>query len=154
MSSLPRIINSLLIPLSARPMLLPQAAIAEVIKPVPVRALAGAAQWLDGVFDWRREQIPLVSLEEMCGVDVPAVQPTRYVVLYGVEGHAGLGFYALKSYGIPRSLKISAEALLKGDGEGFDCEFASAHVLHDGQPAFIPNLGTIEAAIRAQLQRM
>lgn len=154
MSSLPRFINSLLIPLAGRPMLLPQAAVAEVIKPVPLRELPGSASWLDGVFDWRREQVPLVSVDEMCEGAPPPALPSRYVVLYGVDGHPGLGFYALKAYGIPRSLKANADSLLKGDAEGFDCELVSAHVLSDGQPAFIPDLSAIEGLIRAQLQRM
>lgn len=150
-----RVINSLLIPLGRSSLLLPQASIAEVVAPQPVRRLEAAAPWLEGVFEWRHEQVPLISLDRMCG-NAPAEgqRPSRYVVLYGVEGYPGLAFYAVESFGLPRSMKLVPESLLKRDGGDFECDIVAEHVLADDQTAFIPDTGVIERAIRAQLQRL
>lgn len=156
MAQAPGIINSLLIPLSRQRLLVPQAAVAEVVAPEELRALPGGAPWLAGVFDWRSEQIPVVSVESMCNSDFAdnGQRPSRYVVLYGIEGFAGLAFYAVEAFGIPRSLRIQPEALLRGEVGDFDCDLVASHVLADGDPAFIPETGVIERAIRAQLQRL
>lgn len=150
-----RVIDSLLIPLGRTNLLLPQAAVAEVVAPQPVRRLEQAAPWLVGVFEWRREQVPLISLELMCSAAQGQEQrPSRYIVLYGVEGYPGLAFYAVESYGLPRSMKLVPESLLKREGGDFDCDIVAEHVLADDQGAFIPDTGVIERAIRAQLQRL
>lgn len=156
MAQAPGMINSLLIPLAAQRLLVPQAAVAEVVAPEALRELPGSASWLAGVFDWRSEQIPVVSIEAMCDPERGAAgeRPSRYVVLYGVEGFAGLAFYAVEAFGIPRSMRIQPDGLLRGEVGEFDCDLVASHVLAEGDPAFIPETGVIERAIRAQLQRL
>lgn len=149
-----RLVNSLTVPLAQNTLLLPQAAIAEVVRPEPLRELEHAADWLRGVFDWRTEQIPLVSLEAMCGVPVGDKAVNRYVVLYALEQIPGLAYYAVEARGIPRSLRAEARSLQPGEVGSFECDIVQSHVLAAGEPAFIPSLAVIERSIRAQLQRL
>jgi chemosensory pili system protein ChpC len=154
MSANPNIVSSLLIPLAGARMLIPQSGIAEVIRPGRLRELETEAPWLMGVFEWRAEQVPLVSLEGMCHGSRPREEPSRYVVLYGVEHIPGLSFYAIEAQGIPRSLKLEPSMVLDAETGVFDCDVAAQHVVAAGEPAFMPDLSVIERGIRAQLQRM
>ncbi len=154
MDAAPRLINSLTVPLAENTLLLPQAAIAEVVRPEPLRQLEHAADWLRGVFDWRTEQIPLVSLEAMCGIPASEEDVNRFVVLYALEQIPGLAYYAVEARGIPRSLRAEARSLQPGQVGSFECEIVQSHVMAAGEPAIIPNLAVIERSIRAQLQRL
>lgn len=154
MDAAPRLINSLTVPLAGHTLLLPQAAVAEVVRPEPLRELEKSASWLRGVFDWRTEQIPLISLELMCGQALPAEEANRFVVLYALEQIPGLAYYGVEARGIPRSLRAEARSVLPGDAGSLECEIVQSHVMAAGEPAFIPNLAVIERSIRAQLQRL
>jgi chemosensory pili system protein ChpC len=153
-STAARVVPSLMIPLASGRMLVPQAAVAEVIRPERLRQLSAEVPWLLGVFDWRTEQVPLISLEGMCRHARPPEEASRYVILYGVERIPGLSFYAIEAQGIPRSMKLEESMLRETDVVEFDCDVAASHVLADGQPAFLPDLSAIERGIRAELQRL
>jgi chemosensory pili system protein ChpC len=154
MEAATRLVNSLTVPLAEQVLLLPQAAIAEVVRPEALRQLEHGAPWLRGVFDWRTEQIPLVSLEWMCGQEIDSEGVNRFVVLYALEQIPGLAYYAVEARGIPRSMRIDSRGLLPGEVDRFECDIVQSHVLVDGEHAFIPNLAVIERSIRAQLQRL
>ncbi len=155
MAAIPELINSLVIPLNVQNLVLPQAALAELIARQDVRDVPGTADWLKGFFDWRGQQIPLVSLEAMCGRSggVPT-KDSRFVVIYGLENIPGLAFFALEVQGIPHPVKLSSDNLMVGGVKDQDCAVVAANVIAEGEPGIIPNLARIEQMLRAELQRL
>jgi len=116
-------IRSLLIPISTAWLLVPNAVVAEVLPDqVPDKPLGQG--WLPGLFTWRNQTVPLLSLENYAHLALPThtadTSPTlaeaqkerRIVVLYGLR--PGLPFYALQAQSIPLSVTIKASDLVDG----------------------------------------
>jgi len=149
------IINSLIVPLCEQQFVIPQTGLAEVIAREMPETVGSEAQWLKGLINWRGQQIPVVSLEELCGRngDV-ASKDSRYVVLYGVEKIPGLNYYAVEVSGIPHPVKLADANILQGGVKDQDCELVAFNVLVDGEEAVILNTALLERKISEQLQRL
>ena len=149
------IINSLIIPLYEQQFIVPQTGLAEVISRETPEPVGSAASWLKGMIHWRGQQIPVVSLEELCGRQGSAVtKNSRYVVLYGVEKIPGLNYYAVEVSGIPHPIKLADTNMLKGGTQDRDCELVAFNVLADGNEAVLFNTSLLERRISEQLQRL
>ena len=149
------IINSLMVPLYEQQFIVPQAGLAEVLARETPEPVGSAASWLKGMIHWRGQQIPVVSLEELCGRQGSAVtKNSRYVVLYGVENIPGLNYYAVEVSGIPHPIKLGDSNMRKGGVKDRDCAFVAFNVLADGNEAVIFNTLLLERKISEQLQRL
>jgi len=135
-------LNCLLLPLSDRILLLPSAAVAEVIrypgKPEPVN---NAPAWLLGRINWRGLELPLVSFEAASGKLLPS-QGRQMAVLNLSSGQGALKFYALLLQGFPRPLRVD-EQLPCSDAPLLPLEL-SAVSLANGKIGKIPNLPALE----------
>ena len=148
-------INSLIIPLSGQKMVVPQTGLAEVISRSPATELEGGAAWLRGTINWRGQQIPVVSLEQMCGREAPEItKDSRYVVLYAIERIPGLSYYAVEVSGIPHPLRLHDGNLLKGGSGEAGCKAVAMNVLAEGEEAMLLDNRYIEQEISGQLQRL
>ncbi len=147
-------INSLLIPITDQQVLVPQTGLVEVIPREMIQPVKGAEPWLRGMIQWRGQQIPTISLEQMCGRQPRASKDSRYVVLYAIEQIPGLQWYAVEVSGIPHPLRLAPEQLVKGGTRDSDCEIVAANVIADGQEAVILDPAAIERRIGEQLARL
>ncbi|RMG56687.1 MAG: chemotaxis protein CheW, partial [Gammaproteobacteria bacterium] len=147
-------INSLLIPITDQNVLIPQTGLAEVIPREMIQPLKGVEPWLRGMIQWRGQQIPTISVEEMCGRHPRASKDSRYVVLYAIEQIPGLQWYALEVSGIPHPLRLTPDQVIKGGTRDADCEIVAANVIADGQEAVILDPSVIERRIGEQLARL
>jgi chemosensory pili system protein ChpC len=149
------IINSLIVPLNEQQFIVPQTGLAEVISRETPEAVGGDAQWLKGLITWRGQQIPVISLEELCGREASdKSKDSRFVVLYGVEGIPGLNYYAVEVSGIPHPIKLADANMLMGGAKDKDCSFVAFNVLAEGEEAILLNTSLIERKISEQLQRL
>jgi chemosensory pili system protein ChpC len=148
-------INSLIVPLNGQNLLLPQSAMAEVVARQPLRPFEGDIDWLRGFVEWRGQQVPVVSVETICGRSGGEVTTnSRYVVLYGVESIPGLQFYALEVAGIPHPVKLQSPDVIEGGVKDQDCQVVVRNVMADGQPCVIPDLQRLEYMIKGQMERL
>ena len=143
--TLPTEIPSLMVPLSGRPWLVPNLAVAEIVPfnaPVPE---AGRPQWFLGHIMWRGVKVPVVSVMQLRGEDEDIPPEARIAVFNGLGGE--LPFYGVISHGIPRLVRVRAQ-----DVEGTDgmyTPFDDAFVAVGGELAIIPNLLQVESTILA-----
>jgi len=149
-------IQSLIIPLRHNNMVLPQTSIAEVISVPEVKELHGEQPWFTGHFNWRNQQVPLISIERMCGIgnQDPINRARRLAVLYGLEKHPGLEFYAIEIQAIPHPVLLGNEDLVAIDEVTDDSGIIDAHVQAIGIKSFIPNLVTIEDQLKQLLEKI
>lgn len=144
-------VRCLVVPLQGgRSLLLPNAAVAEV---VPYRAPENPdpqAPWRLGSVDWRGQQLQVLAFETLCGD--PFARPGRgaqLVVLNAIGAQAGTGYYALAASAIPHLLVVAAETLqggaAPGDGAGSPV-LLEARV--DDRPVSIPDLEALEARLQ------
>src|SRR5512143_1414388 len=111
------VVHSMLIPLRGEPLILPCAAVAEIVAcPRPKRMDDSPGWWL-GTIPWRGRTIAVVSFESACegaGVSEP---PAHVAVMNGQTGHPELAFYAIAIKSIPRLLKVDDKTLTPQDPE-------------------------------------
>ena len=142
---LPREIRCVLIPSAGVRLLLPNAAVAEVITLTGVEPVADAPSWLLGRIAWRGWSIPLVSFDHVASPaeDAPA-QATRVAVLKAVGRHPEMPYLAVLIHGFPRLVTLNAELLLPTH-DGHELPFGvRARVLVRDDTAVIPDLEALE----------
>ena len=155
MASLDNAISTLLLPMNGFFSILPQAAIAEVSQRPEVDLVKNSADWLNGVFDWRSERVPLLSFEKLCGRPAAAQEAnSRIVVVYALEGFRGLVYYALDLFAIPHPAALQAEMIADANEDLISGQFIARNVQIGGHVGVIPNLEQIEYSIREELKSL
>ena len=105
-------VRSLWVPLDGVNLLVPNVAVAEVINYQPLELIEDGAPWLLGRLRWRGQALPVISMEYMCGFDLPqSERGTRLSVLNSVRTSSALPFYAMVTAGIPRLISADSDAL-------------------------------------------
>jgi len=142
-------VRSLWVPLENTIMLVPNVAIAEVINSQPLDLVEGGPDWLLGRLRWRDQELPIISIERLCGYSLPqGERGTRISIINSVNAETALPFYAVFTAGIPRLFNADADAL----GESI----AAARTLPDtvadcvqigSEEALIPNLTVIQGLV-------
>jgi len=135
-------LNGLLLPLSDRLLLLPSAAVAEVIRyqsePEP---LDNAQLGLCGQIEWRGLKLPLISFET-ASTSQSSVASTQFAILNVTCEQTRLKFFALQLQGHPHPILLDP-ALSNSEEALLPLELAAVN-LADGRIGKIPNLSTLE----------
>jgi len=145
------VIHSLLLPVHGT-MLLPHATVAEVISYGDAEAVPHAPTWLIGMLPWRGTKIPLIFFEGACGEPLPdsADKQRKIVVLKTLGSDPAMPFIALVAQGIPRAIKVDHDALTD-EGRQSTQPFILKHIQINGQPAYIPDMDSLENTIKLAL---
>ncbi len=133
-------LHSLEVPLAGTTLLIPSAAIAEVINPISVTAVPFSQPWLMGVIGWRTLAIPVISMEVLLGMAPPA--PTangKFLVFYPMNGRRDWEFYALLSVAEPRPQALDGSQPVVTDSELPDSPYIAAGLKIANRPMLIPD---------------
>jgi len=133
-------ISSLFIPVTHNNLLLPNAAVAEIIDYVPPEPVSGTPAWFLGYVQWRGVQLPVLSYDLINGHEAGALSPrARIAVINSIgEQHKSLPFFALLCQGIPRLVKVQQEEISEQEQPGGPADQMLVRV--SGEDAAIPNL--------------
>lgn len=140
-------VDALLLPVIGSPLLVPMAAIAEII---PARGLTltthpGNPTWLYGWFFWRNQHIPLMSYEAAAGAVVTELRDDhRIAICNAVAGAAERGFYALVIQDLPSPVRLSEEDPFLAVRDAAPGVGVLSEVSLEGERARIPDLGYLE----------
>jgi chemosensory pili system protein ChpC len=143
-SSTPETLTGLLLSLTDRTLLLPNAAIAELVPYRPVARLANQPDWCLGQVGWRDLRLPLLSFEAASGASFQFDRNNtgaRVAIINALGGREHVRFLAILVQGIPRSMRVTAE-LQSADAPLAPLELAA--VQHQGGVAKIPDLIALE----------
>lgn len=141
-------VAGLVIPMSGRPMLVPNVTVAEIVDWQEPSLVDNSPHWYLGEIDWRGVNIPLLSLELMNSPDDDDLDVgTRIAVLNGV-GQTKNNFYAVCVQGIPRLVRVYPSEM------GSEETLSNAPAFHmmvnvSGENVVIPNLDYVEQQIAA-----
>lgn len=141
------VIHSQLIATQNRNLLLPNTAIAEIVRYAEPQPVDNAPEWLLGTMVWRGLRIPVVSYERASGE--AATEPgsgARLAVLNGVHSGALLQFYAVVIRNNPRLLKVLRDDIRKESGSDHE-KFQLQQVIVNNVTAIIPDLAALEQLI-------
>ena len=139
-------VASLLLPLADKLLLLPHAAVAEIVPVGQTSGVADAPEWLLGEFIWREQAVPLISFELINAGNRPTVgSRSRIAVLNATGVSEELGFIAVLTQGLPRLARVTPDELsIMQDVERQP--FDKLSVVWAGEQATIPDISKLEQA--------
>jgi chemosensory pili system protein ChpC len=148
-------VYAVLISLSGDTLLLPNAAVAEVVSPDRMEVSGpGAQPWLAGRVPYGGHRLPVLRFEVLNGSGRPeASRRTRIAIVNAITGTVLNGQYGLLCQGYPHLVTLSRSALRNEQRSSSDNEnLVLTRVGIANTSALIPNLEALEARIaEAQL---
>ncbi len=144
----PARVRSLLLPITDAQLLLPNAAVAEIIPYGDPEPLPRAPDWMLGLFSWRERRIPMISFEAVCGASAPPPGPrARIAVINVLGGWQDPPFYALAIQDLPHLVQVERDGIRSLDA-GITHAAVRQTVDVLGETAHIPSLDTLEGMVR------
>lgn len=142
-------IRGVILPAGAAGLLLPNAAVAEVLgyrDPTPV---PDSPPWLLGMVPWRERLLPLVSLPDASRPPQPGTRGprARLAVCYSPDGHPALPYIGIVAVGPPRLARFRAENLDPVGAADPNNPFVLHALTYADQPAWIPDLDALKRAL-------
>ena len=146
-------VRSVLIPVTGSQLLiLPNAAVAEIINFTPPQPAADAPAWLVGTIEWRGYTVPTVVFEALCGCAPQRLtRSSRIVVCNTISGGTQLPFVGILAATLPRLIRIDGDSLEIGDGDAEVMPGVLRQIQIYGEDAIIPDLDALETMCLAQL---
>lgn len=147
--AIPAEIRGVLIPLNGEQLLLPNAAVAEVIDYRAPDAFDDMPDWVLGSTAWRQRNLTVVRLEKLLGIPTQDKSPRqRIVICHTLNSDARRPFIGIVATAIPRLVRLREE-VLNGLGLEESLQDAPLHarVSVDQQSALIPDLSAIEGLL-------
>jgi chemosensory pili system protein ChpC len=142
-------VRSLWVPLAELQLLVPNVAVAEVIDYRTPALIQAGPEWLLGVLRWREQDLPVVSMEQLLGLDPgPPTAGARIAVFNSAKPATSLPFFAAITAGIPRLFSVD-EGTLGGStrGERELADTVADCVRFDGQEVLIPDLEVVQTRV-------
>ena len=140
-------IHCLLIPLHKEMLLLPNAAVAEVIAYSDPEAIPDAPDWLHGWLTWRDRKVPLISFEVASGRKVPSgIQGQRIAVLNTLNSNPRVPYIAVVIQDIPKLHLVQPDTVTERKDVNPRPSIA-AQLLTDGKPVIVPDLDDLEQRV-------
>ena len=114
-------VRSLWVPLREMNLLLPNVAVAEISSyRVPVH-VDGMPDWFLGMAPWRDQDIPVISLEAVCGMAVPSNPVfSRLMIVNSVNPDSTLKHFAIVTAGLPGLIQFGEDTADEVGSESYD----------------------------------
>ena len=142
-------VRGVYIPIESSQLLLPNAAVTEVVgfqEPTPA---AGAPEWLLGELEWRRQTIPIVSFERALGLSEGKLSHrARIIICNTLNGSQDLPFIGVVAKSIPRLIHVRTDNIVDAKGEEDLGPLVLNKVTVAGEEAIIPDLDRLEQMLR------
>jgi chemosensory pili system protein ChpC len=103
-------VRSLWVPLRKMNLLLPNVVVAEICSYRAPSPCEGMPEWFLGMVQWRAQEIPVISLESVCGLTVPSNPVfSRLMVLHSVNPDSPMKNFAIVTAGLPGLIQFGNE---------------------------------------------
>ena len=144
---------SLLVPLHENRLIVPRACVAEVVRYVTPEGGDDSPSWFRGEIDWNNLRIPVVSFEELCGLEHAAPGGrTRIAVFHSVSGKLENGYVGIMTEGFPQLVRVNRDVLTLDDRHAWPADGpVICQVRMINEYPLIPDLEQLEAVVHEQL---
>ena len=114
-------VRSLWVPLREMNLLLPNVAVAEISSYRVPRHCEGMPEWFLGMVAWREHEIPVISLESVCGLTLP-LNPvfSRLMVVKSVNPDSRIKHFAIVTAGLPGLIQFGIDTADEVVDDGYD----------------------------------
>ena len=145
-------VRSLWVPLRGMNLLLPNVAVAEISSYRVPRVVPDMPEWFAGMVKWREHEIPVVSLELLCGMGVKSNPVfSRLMILNSTRPGSAVSHSAIITAGLPGLIQFdskTADDVKPYNYEGLQC------VIRVGrEKAAIPDLEYLQGLLEQHLDR-
>lgn len=143
-----REVYSLLMPVYGGRIIVPRAAVAEVMGySKPKDRPEDAPAFVLGFVEWQNQRIPLVSFEAARGGDVPELgRRTRIAVVFGIADRLKPNVFAVVTQGYPYLVRVN-ENVLHSEAMETEEPLVLARVRMANEKPFVPDLEKLELLI-------
>jgi len=99
--------------------LLPNAAVAEIVPIKNIINVANKPGWMLGYLDWRGNSVPLISFEAMGGVRMPSLASgsVKAAILFSIGEDRKFPFISILVQGAPSVMQLKEEDILEDKDE-------------------------------------
>ncbi len=143
-------ISAFLVPLQKCTLLVPEAAVAEIIAYEPLQRVQETPDWFLGILGWRGIQVPVISFEMLtvarASFSLASVSSASLVIVRALGGTGDLPYFALVAQATPRAVRPGPDELFEA-GENVEATELTK-VRYREEIVSIPNLDYIEEEIR------
>ncbi|HKK04749.1 MAG TPA: chemotaxis protein CheW [Gammaproteobacteria bacterium] len=137
-------VHCLLLPMGNRPVLLPNAAVAEIVAYNEPEALAGSPDWLLGMVTWRDRRVPLISFEVATGdTFAPPNAVSRIAVVNTLSGNQRLPYIGILTQAIPQLRLVNDDNTKPHEGAPTESSVAAV-VEINGEVVAVPDIDDLE----------
>jgi chemosensory pili system protein ChpC len=100
-------------------LVLPNAAVAEIIPIQNIINVANKPAWMLGYLDWRGNSVPLVSFETLAGVRMPSLASgdIKAAILYSISDDKEFSFMSILVRGAPKILAVGQTDVMSNKEE-------------------------------------
>jgi chemosensory pili system protein ChpC len=122
-------------------LIVPSAAVAEVINPLTLAPVPFSQGWLKGVIGWRTLAVPVISFEALVGLPAPASPAAgKIVIFYPLNGRSDWEFYGMFATAEPRPQALSHSEPVATSSELPDIPCIAAGLKVGGKLMLIPDM--------------
>ena len=140
-------IPCLMLPMGEHQMLAPTVSIAEIVSYQKPSATKDAPHWLLGRVEWRKQQLPLLSLDVLRGEMQPELTSRSRLAVFNNTGVSeDLPFFAVVTQGIPRLTRVLEDSLSEITDQR-RLPFERMRVQVEGEVCSIPDVAAMEQLI-------
>jgi len=138
-------VHCLGIPLQQISLLLPNAAVAEVIGYSDADPIDGAPSWLLGRLSWRDRAVPLISIESVMGIENVRFG-SRIAILNTLNSNSRVPYIGIIMQDIPSLLRIKEDGIETRVADK-KLQSVSAYVMVEGIAYVIPDIDELEKRV-------
>lgn len=141
-------VKCLLLTVTGPAVVVPNAAVAELITQNTVSSVEGAPDWFLGRGSWRGLEIPLIAFDRLCGErEQPPLPAGRFVVLFGLEREGGPAFYGIRIDRLPRSETVERSSLVAAEDPAHPSEYVALRARLGDRDCLIPDFDAVGRAL-------
>jgi len=141
-------VHSLLLPLNKEVLILPNAAVAEIVPYSEADQVNDAPQWFLGQLSWRERRIPFISFELASDGEAGKIHKhCRIAVLNTLNGNSKLPYIAVLSQGLPSLQLVRPNNIQYADSAIVQRQSIKAYVNLNGIAAIVPDIDDLESRI-------
>ncbi len=145
---------SLLVPLHEARLIVPQSCVVEVVRfALPEDRGASAPDWFRGFISWNNQQVPVISIEDLCSL--PSTEPggrTRVAIFNGLSETLGGGVFGLLTEGFPQLVCVNRDVMETHDEHDWpDDGPIICQIRMINEYPLIPDLEVIESLVQEQV---
>lgn len=141
-------VHCLLLPINGDVVLLPNAAVAEVIPFSDPTAVDDAPDWLVGYINWRERRVPLIMFETASDGQAAKIhKSSRIAVLNTLNGNNKLPYIAIVMQGLPSLQIVRTNVIQYAERPAEQRQSVKAYVNLNGVAAIVPDIDDLEARL-------